>query len=221
MTEEDKSILSKACQKEYSENEAELAKQIESCRASIPTNQEIISLIPSKAVREYLTKTGHKFSERERFILKCYLAPENDEEMNSVWEKGRYVSLPHPFRRGDIVAAFGYAENHEGSDYDLGIMTSFKDDKAWQDWDRDIRTRIPHITDFSDLATTVEFLQEDGSFSHNHPNPMELEFAEYIPGALPEEDLRTKFLTASSDLLKGQGSIEYYEMLKESYAGSP
>ena len=259
MTEEDKSILRKTWQEEYAENEAELAKLIERCRDSIPTNQKIISLIPSKAVRDYLVKIGHEFSERERFILKCYLAPKNNEEMNSVWEKGRYVSLPHPFRRGDIVAAFGYAENertstqasevsffrrihtphtplccdasvgvcdptlksHKGSDYDLGIMTSFKDDKAWQDWDRDIRTRIPYITDFSDVATTVEFLQGDGSFSHNHPNPMELEFAKDIPGALTERSARTKLLVASSDLLKGQGSIEYYEILKESYDASP
>lgn len=54
------------------ENEAELSNLIKESRAQIPTNQEIISLIPSKAVRDYLAKIGHEFSERERFILKHY-----------------------------------------------------------------------------------------------------------------------------------------------------
>jgi len=50
-------------------NDETLAAEIEAQRGNIPSNDEIISMIPSKAVREYLTKIGHQFSERDRFLL--------------------------------------------------------------------------------------------------------------------------------------------------------
>lgn len=206
--------------------DSELEKKIEAERAlgAIPTNEEIIALIPSRAVREHLVKISHQFSERDRYILRCFLAPKSDEELDSVFEKGRYVSVPHPFRRGDIVAAYGkhsvfQPRAHEGG-YSLGIMRSFKDDAEWQAWDLDVRTRIRHITDFSDVATTVEFLQDDGSFSHDHPNPVNLEFARDVPDALSAKSARTKLLEAASDLLRGEGSIEYLEYEQERYTQS-
>ena len=60
--------------KNSGKNDEALAAEIEAQRGNIPSNDEIISMIPSKAVREYLTKIGHQFSERDRFLLRIYLS---------------------------------------------------------------------------------------------------------------------------------------------------
>ena len=51
----------KAMDAERTEQDARLEKLIESEKANIPSNEEIIKMIPSKAVREYLQKIGHQF----------------------------------------------------------------------------------------------------------------------------------------------------------------
>ena len=60
----------------------------------------------------------------------------------------------------------------------------------------------------------------DGSFSHEHPNPMELEFARDVEGALPEDTPKTDYLEVASDLMKGDGSIELFQMYREKYIES-
>lgn len=215
----------KAMNAERTEQDARLEKLIESEKANIPSNDEIIKMIPSKAVREYLQKIGHQFSERDRYLLWLYLDPKKEDESEELWEKGRYVSVPHPFRRGDIVVcyascpAFTNSGEHKG-EYEIGIMRSFSDDEDWTDWDNDVKTRLKSVTDFSDVSTTVEFLYPDGSFSHKHPNPMELEFARDVEGALPEDTPKTDYLEVASDLMKGDGSIELLQMYCEKYIES-
>ncbi|MCR5290066.1 MAG: hypothetical protein K6E51_08765 [Treponema sp.] len=204
-----------------------LDKEIEEkrSRGEIPSNEQIIAMIPSKAVREYLVKIGHVFSERDCELLRRYLAPKNEDEFDSLYSKGRYVSIPYPFRRGDIVVAYGVSsmmasKAHDG-EYSIGIMRSFTDDKDWHEWDTEVKERLIDFCDFSDVSTAVEFLQDDGSFSHEHPNPLALEFASDVQGALPKDTLRTKHLEACAELLTGKGSLELYEMYKQSYAASP
>jgi len=70
----------KAMDAERTEQDARLEKLIESEKANIPSNEEIIKLIPSKAVREYLQKIGHQFSERNRYLLWLYLDPKKEDE---------------------------------------------------------------------------------------------------------------------------------------------
>lgn len=215
----------KAMDAERSEQDARLEKLIESEKANIPSNEEIIKMIPSKAVREYLQKIGHQFSERDRYLLWLYLDPKKEDESEEIWEKGRYVSVPHPFRRGDIVVcyascpAFTNSGEHKGK-YEIGIMRSFSDDEDWTEWDNDVKTRLKSVTDFSDVSTTVEFLYPDGSFSHEHPNPMKLEFARDVEGALPEDTPKTDYLEVASDLMKGDGSIELFQMYRDDYLES-
>ena len=222
---EERDCFHKAMEEERAEQDARLEKLIESERTNIPSNEEIIKMIPSKAVREYLLKIGHQFSERDRYLLWLYLDPSKKEISDELWEKGRYVSLPHPFRRGDIVACYGYCpvltnpREHKG-EYVLGIMRSFANDEDWAYWDNDVKTRLKSFTDFSDVSTTVEFLYPDGSFSHNHPNPMELEFARDIEGALIEDSPKTDYLEVASDLMKGEGSIELLQMYCKKYKKS-
>ena len=215
----------KAMDAERTEQDARLEKLIESEKANIPSNEAIIKMIPSKAVREYLQKIGHQFSERDRYLLWLYLDPKKEDESEELWEKGRYVSVPHPFRRGDIVVcydsypAFTNSVERKG-EYEIGIMRSFSDDEDWTDWDNDVKTRLKSVTDFSDVSTTVEFLYPDGSFSHKHPNPMELEFARDVEGALPEDTPKTDYLEVASDLMKGDGSIELFQMYRDDYLES-
>ena len=215
----------KAMDAERTEQDARLEKLIESEKANIPSNEAIIKMIPSKAVREYLQKIGHQFSERDRYLLWLYLDPKKEDESEELWEKGRYVSVPHPFRRGDIVVcyascpAFTNSGEHKGK-YEIGIMRSFSDDEDWTDWDNDVKTRLKSVTDFSDVSTTVEFLYPDGSFSHEHPNPMELEFARDVEGALLEDTPKTDYLEVASDLMKGDGSIELFQMYRDDYLES-
>ncbi len=215
----------KAMDAERTEQDARLEKLIESEKANIPSNEEIIKMIPSKAVREYLQKIGHQFSERDRYLLWLYLDPKKEGEREELWEKGRYVSVPHPFRRGDIVVcydscpAFTNSGEHKGK-YEIGIMQSFADADAWTEWDNAVKTRLKSVTDFSDVSTTVEFLYPDGSFSHEHPNPMELEFARDVEGALPEDSPKTDYLEVASDLIKGDGSIELFQMYRDDYLES-
>ena len=215
----------KAMDAERTEQDARLEKLIESEKANIPSNEEIIKMIPSKAVREYLQKIGHQFSERDRYLLWLYLDPKKEDESEELWEKGRYVSVPHPFRRGDIVVCYAYCPaftnsgEHKGK-YEIGIMRSFSDDEDWTEWDNDVKTRLKSVTDFSDVSTTVEFLYPDGSFSHEHPNPMELEFARDVEGALPEDTPKTDYLEVASDLMKGDGSIELFQMYRNDYLES-
>lgn len=215
----------KAMDAERTEQDARLEKLIESEKANIPSNEEIIKMIPSKAVREYLQKIGHQFSERDRYLLWLYLDPKKEDESEELWEKGRYVSVPHPFRRGDIVVCYAYCPaftnsgEHKGK-YEIGIMQSFADADAWTEWDNAVKTRLKSVTDFSDVSTTVEFLYPDGSFSHEHPNPMELEFACDVEGALPEDTPKTDYLEVASDLMKGDGSIELFQMYRDDYLES-
>lgn len=225
ISQEEMDRFHKAMDAERTEQDARLEKLIESEKANIPSTEEIIKMIPSKAVREYLQKIGHQFSERDRYLLWLYLDPKKEDESEELWEKGRYVSVPHPFRRGDIVVcydsypAFSNSGEHKGK-YEIGIMRSFSDDEDWTEWDNDVKTRLKSVTDFSDVSTTVEFLYPDGSFGHKHPNPMELEFACDVEGALPEDSPKTDYLEVASDLMKGDGSIELFQMYRDDYLES-
>ena len=189
----------------------------------VPANDEIIEMIPSRAVKAYLRKIGHEFSEHDRELLRIYLAPKDTAEMNELWERGNYVSLPHPFRRGDIVACYGdflsKPRAHEGK-YELGIMMSFDDDADWAEWDKMTREKLAKSTDFSDVSTTVDFIYPDGEFSHNHPNPIQLEFASDVENALEDGTPKTEFLEAAAELVRGEGSLEWLGMTKRKYLRS-
>ena len=58
-TEEARRLRFKAYDEERKEQDARLEKLIEKDKPNIPSNEEIIEMIPSKAVREYLVKIGH------------------------------------------------------------------------------------------------------------------------------------------------------------------
>lgn len=194
---------------EREKNDAVLAKDVETERTEIPSTEEIIALIPSNAEREYLIKIGWQFSERDRLLLRRYLAPKSDSEHETVYETGCYVSIPFPFRSGDIVTL---ADN---LNCDVGIFASCINDEDWRQRDQRCRTELRDMVDFSDSAASrVEFLCPDGTFYHNHPSVLSLEYA-----VLPDDDPRKNVLEVASELLRGtNSSIEVLQIFCNDYA---
>jgi len=67
-------------------------------KANIPSNEAIIKMIPSKAMREYLQKTGHEFSLCEEAAL-IYQNPllrqdERLDALNEIAKSFRFVKKP-------------------------------------------------------------------------------------------------------------------------------
>ncbi len=173
------------------------------------TNEQIIALFPSKAVREYLTKINWQFSDRDREIIYRYLAL-NEEPAY----EGDYVTIPFPFRSGDLVHVIGNEEQ-------IGVFCSCKDDKDFFELDK----RIKNFADWSDSGSTrVEFLGSDGKFSHEHPYAYNLEFAT-LPKASAnatrtvKENPYQSALEIASELIRGtNSSIECLQMYCKDYA---
>ena len=167
------------------------------------TNEQIISLFPSKAVREYLTKINWQFSDHDREILYHYLAL-NEEPAY----EGDYVTIPFPFRSGDLVHVIGNEEQ-------IGVFCSCKDDKDFFEHDK----RIKDFADWSDSGITrVEFLYSDGRFSHEHPYCFDLEPVDFSKDSIKGDPYKTA-LTIASELIRGtDNSIECLQMNCKEYA---
>ena len=167
------------------------------------TNEQIISLFPSKAVREYLTKINWQFSDHDREILYHYLAL-NEEPAY----EGDYVTIPFPFRSGDLVHVIGNEEQ-------IGVFCSCKDDKDFFEHDK----RIKDFADWSDSGITrVEFLYPDGRFSHEHPYCFDLEPVDFSKDSIKGDPYKTA-LTIASELIRGtNSSIECLQMYCKEYA---
>ena len=180
----------------------------------IPTNEEIIAMIPSKDMREYLLKIGWQFSEHDRDILCRYLKPKNKKEYEALLDDtGNYITLPHPFRKGDIVEVYDKNRRKKPS---IGIVYAPKSDENFWNFDKRSKTELKNFLDFTDVCTTVEFLcPEDGSFRHAHPNPVRIEYAK-----LDEDSPKTLYLKSASRLMKGDGSLEETEYCRRDYVGN-
>lgn len=167
------------------------------------TNEQIIELFPSKAVREYLTKINWQFSDRDREIIYRYLAL-NEEPAY----KGDYVTIPFPFRSGDLVHVIGNEEQ-------ISVFCSCKDDEDFFELDQ----RIKNFADWSDSGSTrVEFLYSDGRFSHEHPYCFDLEPVNFPKGSIKGDPYKTA-LTIASELIRGtNSSIECLQMYCKEHA---
>ena len=173
------------------------------------TNEQIIALFSSKAIREYLAKINWQFSERDREIIYRYLALKEEPTYEN-----DYVTIPFPFRSGDLVCVIG-KENR------VGVFCSCKDDKDFFELDK----RIKNFADWIDAGSTrVEFLEDDGMFSHEHPYAYNLEYAR-MPDEPKKESQTIKdnpyknALKIASELIRGtNSSIECLQMYCEEYA---
>ena len=173
------------------------------------TNEQIIALFPSKAVREYLTKINWQFSKRDREIIYRYLALKEEPSYEN-----DYVTIPFPFRSGDLVYVIGEEER-------IGVFCSCKDDEDFFEHDR----RTKDFSDWIDAGSTrVEFLEKNGKFCHEHPYAYNLEFAtlpkvsDSAPRIVKEKPYQFA-LEIASKLIRGtNSSIECLQMYCEEYA---
>ena len=171
------------------------------------TNEQIIALFPSKAVRQYLTKINWQFSDRDREILYRYLALNEEPAYEA-----DYVTIPFPFRSGDLVHVIGNEEQ-------IGVFCSCKDDKDFEEWNKTINEKLSDTADWSDSGITrVEFLYPDGRFSHDHPYCFDLEPVDFPKDSIKGDPYKTA-LTIASELIRGtNNSIECLQMYCKEYA---
>lgn len=123
--------------------------------------------------------------------------------------EGAYVSVPHPFRSGDLVAVIG------GAAHDVGVFASCIDDADWERQEARLCGMGAGGADATDIAgTRVEFLGDDGRFTHDHPDARFLEYA-----GLPDGDPRKPALEVAAELLRGKNcSIEVLQLRCDEYA---
>ena len=171
------------------------------------TNEQIIALFPSKAVRQYLTNINWQFSDRDREILYRYLALNEEPAYEA-----DYVTIPFPFRSGDLVHVIGNEEQ-------IGVFCSCKDDKDFEEWNKTINEKLSDTADWSDSGITrVEFLYPDGRFSHDHPYCFDLEPVDFSKDSIKGDPYKTA-LTIASELIRGtNNSIECLQMYCKEYA---
>lgn len=100
----------------------------------------------------------------------------------------RFLPLPNPFQRGDIVCWVTSPEK-------MGVVETSHED--WQDMLTGKR-RTPR--DFFGASVVVEFLEEDGTFAASHVPLIYLERA-----TLDKTDARKPLLEAAIWLLRGEG----------------
>ena len=171
------------------------------------TDEEVIELIPSKDVREYLKKINWKFSERDKELLYRYLKLNEEPAYYD-----DYVPVPYPFRSGDIIKEIGKDE--------LGIMSRYKDDDSfYEDFNR---LKTYDCLDWTDTGCThIDFLSENGKFYHKHINAIYLEYAEIpmeVAKDIPEAYYRSCIRIASNLIRGTENSIEDLQMVCDEYA---
>lgn len=171
------------------------------------TNEQIITLFPSKALRDYLIKSNWQFDDRDREILYRYLVL-NEEP---TYEHD-YVTIPFPFRSGDLVYVIGEEDR-------IGVFCSCKDDKDSEIWDKKARDKLSDIVDWSDSGRTrVEFLLPDGRFFHEHPYCFDLEPIAFNKDSLKGDPYKNALTIASELIRDTNSSIECLQMYCKDFA---
>lgn len=115
------------------------------------------------------------------------------EDWGSARFEERFLFLPNPFEKGDIVCMTGCPDQ-------VGVVETSQE--SWKKFLERVRTNA-RGEDFCDASITVEFLTEDGEFSHGHIPPILLE-----RDGLSEADARKPLLEAAGRLLRGAGALD-------------
>lgn len=108
-----------------------------------------------------------------------------------------FISVPSPFRRGDVVTMIG-------SNW-VGVVET--DSEQWEEFVRKAQAKGVAF-DWFDAALTVCFLTEDGRFSHEHINPIWLEYA-----TKQQQEGNEQVLKIASLLLKGEAGLDSFLMV--------
>lgn len=112
-----------------------------------------------------------------------------------------FFEIPNPFEQGDIVKQI------EEDEYGI-VVTSRKEWEESLERGKNLEEQYPEASmGYLGITITVEFLNEDGTFSHAHVNPLHLERYQ------PKEDRMSgrpmdKLLMCASRLHQGEGSLD-------------
>jgi hypothetical protein len=200
------------------------------------TDEELELMVPSKTLRDYIRETGWTFTDMEKAALLCH-GDANYQEQNELlrelmnktddavlkqqiseylrWaEQDRsdcfeeiFYKVPNPFNRGDVVFDLDTEE--------YGIV-----ENTQEDWNWIIKKHEAGELecDAGDVQIRVVFLQDDGTFSHSHVRPLDLELYQLPKGLdYTKMSARDNVLLLASEMYKGIGSLDDLEYFAEIY----
>lgn len=114
-----------------------------------------------------------------------------------------FYEVPNPFEKGDIVKITGTEE--------YGIVDTsqkrWKESLARYETPEWIQMRKTGAVDYTDVQIRVEFLNDDGTFSHRHINPIYLERYQ-IKEDWQNGSPRDKLLMYAGLVHQGEGSLD-------------
>lgn len=123
----------------------------------------------------------------------------DEEHISMLYDPARFENaffpVPNPFEKGDVVRFTEHPEEH-------GIVATSQ--QEWKEFLERVESRRRKGVDFSDASITVDFLEENGHFSHSHINPAFLE--KYEP---QKDDADYDVLMCASGVHQGNGTLDF------------
>lgn len=123
------------------------------------------------------------------FFSSCEIPDDNEQTDWYECFENMFYNAPNPFEIGDVVRLVGTEE--------YGIVEVSQ--KQWKETLELYKQRGKFPPDYSDVQIRVIFLTEDGTFSHSHINPVDLEL--HQPGQEQQDPVasaRDRLLSAAS-----------------------
>lgn len=179
--------------------DAAIAYGRESCEETFRINKSILGdgPAPDADAEQGILLEGWAEFKKDGTLLSCCCRSSKDPGFviaNSIEPEGfeeAYIPVLNPFEYGDIVRVIG-------DDRPAVVVTSQKD---WNGHlERLAQNGMP--MNYGTNSLTVEFLYDDGEFSHDHPDILSLEKLEQW-----EDGAEWNLLTSISGLMKGTGWI--------------
>lgn len=125
---------------------------------------------------------------------------EEEHWPNFLFFEDRWVDLPNLYDAGDFVRVLDAQARHLDAAYDWAVVDTRQE--PWQSYRERVNAWLADVeagredakgvlADFSDMQVTVEIPRKDGTFTHDHINPMFLErVTEEAPAGSEEAQLR-------------------------------
>ena len=200
-------------------------------------HKELKAMVPSKAVREYIQKTGWTFTDAQKATLLAHNGLPIEERLAGL-EALKYSTEDRSLK-GQIEAYLARVQRQVKDDQDEeesfvraffplpnpfergDIVRKIRPDglegygivETSQQQVRESLERWKEkpelFEEFGDDAIRVAFLCDDGTFCHSHPLPLYLEL--YQPNWGPgdtEDSARDNLLLAASQIYRGKGSLD-------------
>lgn len=156
-----------------------------------------------------LWETGQNESLTENIKMAPWLVGSEEKNWpNYLFFEDRWVDLPNLYDAGDLVCIVGIENGGADSAYDWAVVDTSQ--KLWQTYREQVNAWLEEVetgcldednvmADYSDMQVTVEIPCKDGTFSHDHINPMFLELAiDLEPKDDDETELREVAQNAAS-----------------------